>query len=129
MQLIYAGKTIQRFPRFKFSDSFWLSINPSHFNNTTASIKAIEEIVVPFVEEQCRSLQLPNKAAFIVMNMFRGQMAAEVLHILRARTIYLCKVPANMTHLFQPFDLTVNNHCKVFMKNKFGEWFAKQVEN
>ena len=34
-----------------------------------------------------------------------------------------------MTHLFQPLDLTVNNHCKVFKKNKFGEWFPKDVEN
>ena len=23
-----------------------------------------------------------------------------------------------MTHLFQPLDLTVNEHCKKFMKNK-----------
>lgn len=36
---------------------------------------------------------------------------------------------ANMTHLFQPMDLMVNNQCNIFMKNKFGEWFAKKVEN
>ena len=129
MQLKYGGKTIQSFPWFKFSDSFWLSVNPSHFSNTIASIKVTEEIVVPFVKEQRRSLQLPNKATFIVMDLFQSKMAVEVLDILRAYTIYLYKVPANMTHLFQPFDLAVNNHCKVFMKNKFGEWFTKQVEN
>ena len=61
--------------------------------------------------------------------MFRGQMAVEVLDILRVHNIYLCKLPANVTHLFQSLDLTVNNHYKVFMKNKFGKWFAKQVEN
>ena len=69
MQLIYAGKTIQNFPWFKFSDSFWLSVNPSHFSNTTASIKVKEEVVVPFVNEQRRSLQLPSKAASIVMDL------------------------------------------------------------
>ena len=41
-------------------------------------------------------------------------MAAEVLDILRAGSIYLCKVPTNMTHLFQRLNLTVGNHCKVF---------------
>ena len=97
--------------------------------NTTKSIKVTEEIVVPYVEEQRRSLQLPNQAVLIIMDVFRGQMAAEVLDTLRAHNIYLCKAPANMTHLFQPLDLTFNNHCKVFMKNKLCEWFTKQVEN
>ena len=83
-----------------------MSINPSHFSNTTESIKVIEEIVVPYVEEQRRSLQLPNQAELIIMDVFRGQTTAEVLHILGAHNISLCKIPA-----------------------KFGEWFAKQVEN
>ena len=48
-------------------------------------------------------------------------MTTEVLDILRACNIYLGKVPANFTYLFQPLDLTVNNICKVFMKNKFGK--------
>ena len=55
-------------------------------------------------------------------------MTVEVLDILHAHDIYLCKVPANMTHLLQTLDLMVNNYCKVFMKNKFGKWFGKQVE-
>lgn len=62
------------------------------------------------------------------MDMFQDQMTVEVLDILRARNIYLCKVPANMIHLFQLSNLAVNNHCKVFIKNNFSEWFAKQVE-
>ena len=41
-------------------------------------------------------------------------MAAEVLDILRAGNIYLCKVPTNMTHLFQRLNLPVDNHCRVF---------------
>ena len=48
------------------------------------------------------------------MEVFRCQMVAEVFDILRAGSIYLCKVPTNMTHLFQRLNLTVGNHCKVF---------------
>ena len=59
-QLIYEGKTIQSFSRFSFPDSFPFTVNRSHFNNTAESIKTKEEIVVPYVEEQRRSLQLPN---------------------------------------------------------------------
>ena len=34
-----------------------------------------------------------------------------------------------MTHLFQPLDLTVNGHCKKFMKNEFAKWYMQQVDN
>ena len=34
-----------------------------------------------------------------------------------------------MTHLFQPLDLTVNDHCNSYMKGKFAEWYHKQVED
>ena len=34
-----------------------------------------------------------------------------------------------MMHLFQPLDLTVNGHCKKFMKMKFSEWYTQQVDN
>ena len=37
------------------------------------------------------------------------------------------KIPPNMTHLFQPLDLTVNKVAKDFMKKKFSEWFSRQI--
>ena len=40
----------------------------------------------------------------------------------------MCQVPANMTHVFQPLDLTVNGSAKSFLKNKFMEWFAQKVD-
>ena len=33
-----------------------------------------------------------------------------------------------MTHLLQPLDLTLNGHCKSFIKGMFAEWYRKQVE-
>ena len=40
---------------------------------------------------------------------------ANILHV---------KVPNNMTHLFQPLDLTMNSWTKNFMREKFAEWYA-----
>ena len=31
--------------------------------------------------------------------------------------------------MFQPLDLTVNKHCKTFLKNLFSEWYSRQIEN
>ena len=32
-----------------------------------------------------------------------------------------------LTHLFLPLDLSVNGHCKKYMKYKFAEWYFQQV--
>ena len=48
--------------------------------------------------------------------------------MLRTNNIWLVKVPNNMTHLLQPLDLTLNGHCKSFIKGMFAEWYRKQAE-
>ena len=58
-----------------------------------------------------------------------GQITEEVTSHLIQNNIYFVKVPNNMTHLFQPLDLTVNGDCKKFMKKKFSEWYTQQVDN
>ena len=37
-------------------------------------------------------------------------------------------VPNNMTHYFQPQDLTVNAVAKHFLKDKFEIWYANEVK-
>ena len=32
-----------------------------------------------------------------------------------------------MTNLYQPLDLTVNDHAKSFLKKTFTEWFASEI--
>ena len=34
-----------------------------------------------------------------------------------------------MTQLFQPLDLTVNKHCKSYLKRSFSEWYSQQIKN
>ena len=129
MQLIYGSKTTQSLPKFKFLDSFSLSANPKHFSNTLESVKVIKEIVLPHINKQRQDLDKPNQAAILIMDVFHGQMTEEVVSLLSTNNIWLVKVPNNMTHLFQPLDLTVNDHCKSYMKGKFAEWYRKQVED
>ena len=127
-QLIYGGKTKESLPRFKFPESFSLSANPKHFSNKAESLKVIEEIIFPYVKQQCQELEKLDQAVILIMDVFRGQMTEEVVSMLRTNNIWLVKVPNNMTHLLQPYDSTVNGHCKSFMKGMFAEWYRKQVE-
>ena len=45
--------------------------------------------------------------------------------------MFLVRVPANMTHIFQSLDLTVNGHFKQYMnfmmKEKFSTWYSEQI--
>ena len=41
--------------------------------------------------------------------------------------ILFVRVPANMTNIFQPLDLTVNGSFKSLMKSKFTGWYSKEI--
>ena len=128
MQLIYGEKTNESLPRFKFPESFTLSVNPKYYSNTLESIK-ITEVIIPYLNAQREILSNPNQAALLIFDVFRGQITDEVTSHLLQNNIYFITVPNNMTHLFQPLDLTVNGHCKKFMKNEFAKWYMQQVDN
>ena len=128
IQLIYGGKTKQSLPRYKFPESFSFSVNPKHFSNTEESIKIINEIVVPYVEIEREKLGDKSQPALLILDVFRGQMTSEVITLLQENNIFFVTGPNNMTHLFQPLDLTVNGFCKSYLKRKFAQWFAQQFD-
>ena len=68
-----------------------------------------------------------DQYALLILDVFSGQMTEPVKEMLRENFIHFARVPANMTNLFQPLDLTVNRSFKAFMKKKFTEWFSKQI--
>ena len=60
-----------------------------------------------------------NQTAILIMDVFRGQMTNEVISLLKENNIILIRVPANMTHIFQPLDLTANQWAKKIMRDSF----------
>ena len=69
MQLIYGGKTTQSLPKFKFSSSFSLDVNPTHYCNENEVCKMIEEIIAPYVKNIWKrdNVPLDLKALLIVI--------------------------------------------------------------
>ena len=104
-------------------------MSPKHYSNTLESIKSIDEVIIPYVNAQREILSNSNQAALIIFDVFRSLITDEVTSHLSQNKIYFVTVPNNMTHLFQPLDLTVNGHCKKFMKNEFAKWYMQQVDN
>ena len=60
--------------------------------------------------------------------MFRGQQTDQVSSLLEDNNIYVVNVPPNCTNHLQPMDLSVNKSVKDFMRAKFSEWYAPEVQ-
>ena len=81
---------------------------------------------MPYIQNERQKLGSESQKALLIYDVFRGQTTDRSLDALKENNIVASKVPPNMTHLYQPLDLTVNKSVKDFMKQKFGEWFSRQ---
>ena len=69
-----------------------------------------------------------DQSALLIWDVFKDQCTVKVNNLLTKLNIKVVMVPANMTHFFQPLDLTVNGSAKNFMKKKFVTWYANEVK-
>ena len=69
----------------------------------------------------------PSQPVLLILGVFSGQMTTPVTVKLAENLIKHVNVPANMTNLFQLFNLTINISAKAFMKKKFTEWYSVEV--
>ena len=61
-------------PHFRFPKGFSLSANPKHFSNTQETLKLMDEIMIPYVESECKRLQLnDDHPALVILDVFSGQ--------------------------------------------------------
>ena len=126
MQIIYGGKTDSSQPRgVEFPKGFNVTQNPRHWSNEEETIKFIKYIINPRVISIGKEL---GQSALLIWDVFKGQCTVKVNNLLTKLSIKVAMVPANMTHFFQPLDLTVNGSAKNFMKKKFVTWYANEVK-
>ena len=53
-QIIYRGKTDQSLPKITFPAKFSTKVNEKHYSNTDKVIKHLQEIVIPYVNEETK---------------------------------------------------------------------------
>ena len=88
----------------------------------------MDEIIIPYVEKEREALNLDkNQPALLIIDVFSGQVTKPVIDKMTENSIKLVKVPAKMTRLFQPLDLSVNGAAKAYMKKRFTEWYSRCI--
>ena len=125
MQLIYAGKTRRCLPKFTFPDEFHVTSTVNHWSNTEKSIEFFNEIIFPYLTKVKSQNGFPDEQfSLVIMDTFNGQDNKAI------KTLCLehyCGSPHNLTHKFQPLDLTVNKSVKSSIQNMYNKWFSDQV--
>ena len=109
IQLIYGGKTVQSVPKNIFPNGFLLSANPKHYSNEHESIKLIQEVIIPYMEDKRKSESLPaDQMGLATMDVFIRQITSAVKDLLDSNYNSISNIPPNMTKYYQPLDL----HCE-----------------
>ena len=89
-------------------------------------LEYIEEIIIPYVENQREALGDIDKAALVIMDNFRGQTVTSVNALLNIHVVFL---PPNTTDMLQPMDVAVKKPAKDFLKRCFEQWYYEQIAN
>ena len=86
-------------------------------------------MINPYLVRKRAELKLAEtQKAVIVWDVFKGQMTEAVKQKLSSHNIELIAMPANMTHFFQPLDLTVNGSAKNYMRKQFIVYYSSSVK-
>ena len=128
MQLIYKGKTKQSLPKYTFPKDFEVIFNEKHWANESTAISFIENIIVPYVNDEKVLLGLPEaQKTLLVYDFFKGHLTEKVNEIMALKNIVHELVPANMTNLFQPLDITINRVAKDIVRRCYSSYYSGEV--
>ena len=129
IQLIYEGKTRRCLPSTDFPKEFNITLTKNHWSNEEKAIEFIETIILPFLTSKKEKLGLPqDQKSMLIFDVFRGQTTQKVTDFIEENNCVILHVPNNMTNYFQMLDLNVNGHAKEFLKKKFENWYAEEVQ-
>ena len=65
-QIIYGGKTDQSLPKITFTAKFSTSVNEKYYSNIEKVIKHLQEIVIPYVNEERKKIGDADQYALLI---------------------------------------------------------------
>ena len=127
IQLIYQGKTAMSQPKSGFPSEFHITQTPNHWANESTTIDLLNHILIPYVENKRKEMNLDRVPWLLISDVFKGQWTEKVKDLVRESNGKMVKVPNNWTNCFQPPDLAVNRSYKDFLRQEAQYWYSKRI--
>ena len=130
MQVIYEGETPWCLRKdVEFIKEFDMTFTLNHWSNEKKSKQLLDNVIFPYLKKKEHDLGLPgDQKSLLIYDVFTGQTTENMKEYIEENDCVIVYVPNNMTHYFQPLDLTVNAVAKHFLKDKFELWYANEVK-
>ena len=124
-QIIYQGKTPHCLPNYDFPEKWDITYSANHWSNETTMKEYIDNILLPYVKEKRRNLNLADDyPALVLFDNFKAQCTSNLLTLLDQNKINVVLIPANCTDRLQPLDVSVNKAVKNQLRTQFQSWYA-----
>ena len=93
------------------------------------SMPANFQVLIPYFEGAKKSLGLPaTQKSLLIWDAFKAHGCESVRKRVEEANILTADIPANLTHLLSPLDLTVNKSIKLQERQEFTDHFTKTVQ-
>ena len=128
LQIIYKGKTEHCHSKYTFPTGWHITHSPDHWSTEITMLQYIGHIIIPYVEiyNKCCTMKWHQDWSLRITLRAKWQKRKGELFVRRDHR-HVSLLPLNTTDLLQPMDISVNKPVKSFLKDKFSQWYAKQL--
>ena len=127
-QIIYGGKTDQSLSNITFPAKFSTSVNKKHYSNTEEVIKHLQEIVIPYVNEEREKIGDADQYVLLIWDVFCSQKTEAVTSLLQEEKTLNEYVPNNLADYSEVLDLTVLQIGKGFYETELQRMVRNTVK-
>ena len=125
-QIIYQGKMPRCLPNYDFPEKWDITYSANHWSNETIMKEYIDNILLPYIKEKRRNLNLADDyPALVLFDNFKVKHTSNLLTLFDQNNINVVLIPANCADRLQPLDVSVNKAVKNQLRTQFQSWYAQ----
>ena len=130
MQILYQGKTACSHPKYAFPDGFDIFHTPNHWANEETCLRFFQKIIFPYVNIVSEEIGASSQKPLVLMDNFSSQTTTSLLEKVEVEEegVIVIMIPAETTDRLQPLDVSTNKAAKDFLRERFQQWYAQEVE-
>ena len=107
-----------------FQTDFFISYNETHWSNEAETLRLLDDVIKPYIENARSELDLPAQKALLIWGVFKAQSMDTVKQRMSTIGVERVQVPKNLTRLLHPLVLTTNGSVKIDGKESFCGYYS-----